>query len=70
MSDICCSRYEGSTKEDTAYGFSLVVHYPKDMEALGKRVAQAHADAVIGKVKALNCSVEQKKALTDAILAE
>lgn len=60
----------GATVEDTVLGFNIIVHYPKNMEALEKRVAQAHADAVIAKVKNLSCSVEQKKALIDAIIEQ
>lgn len=62
------SNEEGTLVEDTVLGFNIIVHYPKNMEALKKRVAQAHADAVIAKVKNLNCSGEQKKALIDAII--
>ena len=53
--------------EDTVCGLSIVVHMPGNTEELEKRVAQAHADAVIARVKKLNCSARQKKELTDAI---
>ena len=57
----------GSVVEDAAFGFDIVVHYPTDMEALERRVAQAHADAVIGKLKSLNWPAAKKKALIDAL---
>ena len=53
--------------EETVYGFNIVVHKPTNTTELERRVAQAHADAIIAKVKKLNCSAEQKKALIDAI---
>ena len=55
--------------EDTAYGFNIVVHYPANTAELERRVAQAHADAVIDKLKKMNCSTQQKKELIDAIRA-
>jgi len=57
----------GAVVEDTAYGFEIVVHYPANTDELEKRVAQAHADAIIAKVKKLTCSAQQKKELIDAI---
>ncbi len=57
----------GVLVEDTAYGFDIVIHRPANTNELERRVAQAHADAIIAKVKKLNCSAEQKKALIDAI---
>lgn len=57
----------GVMVEDTVCGFNIVVHHPVDTAELEKRVAQAHADAVIAKVKKLNCSAQQKKELIDAI---
>lgn len=57
----------GVVVKDTAYGFEIVVHYPANTDALEKRVAQAHADAIIAKVKKLTCSAQQKKELIDAI---
>lgn len=53
--------------EETVYGFNIVVHKPTNTTELERRVAQAHADAIIAKVKKLNCSAEQKKELIDAI---
>ena len=53
--------------EETVYGFNIVVYKPTNTTELEKRVAQAHADAIIAKVKKLNCSAEQKMALIDAI---
>ena len=57
----------GVLVEDTAYGFDIVIHRPANTNGLEGRVAQAHADAIIAKVKKLNCSAEQKKELIDAI---
>ena len=57
----------GVLVEDTAYGFDIVIHRPANTNELERRVAQAHADAIIAKVKKLNCSSEQKKELIDAI---
>lgn len=53
--------------EDTVCGLNLVVHTPGNTDELKKRVARAHADAVIDRVKRLNCSAGQKKELIDAI---
>ena len=57
----------GVLVEDTAYGFDIVIHRPANTNELERRVAQAHADAIIAKVKKLNGSAEQKKELIDAI---
>lgn len=59
----------GVLVEDTAYGFDIVIHRPANTNELERRVAQAHADAIIAKVKKLNCSAEQKKQLVDAVCA-
>ena len=59
----------GVVVEDTAYGFNIVVHHPANTAELERPVAQAHADAIIDKVKKLNCSAQQKKKLIDAISA-
>lgn len=61
------SNQGGVLMEDTVCGFSIVVHTPANTDELKRRVAQAHADAIIAKVKKLACSAEQKKALIDAI---
>ena len=53
--------------EDTVYGLSIVVHTPRNTDELEKRVAQAHADAIIAKLKKLNCSAKQKKERIDSI---
>ena len=53
--------------EDTVCGLSIVVHTPRNTDELEKRVAQAHADAVIARVKKMNCSAKQKKELIDSI---
>ena len=57
----------GVVVEDTAYGFDIVVHHPANTAELERRVAQAHADAIIDKVKKMNCSAQQKRDLIDAI---
>ena len=57
----------GAVVEDTVCGFDIVVHKPRNTGELEKCVAQAHADAIIAKVKKLNCSAKQKKELIDAI---
>ena len=57
----------GVVVEDAMCGFNIVVHLPTNTDELEKRVAQAHADAIIAKVKKLNCSAQQKKELIDAI---
>ena len=57
----------GVLVEDTAYGFDIVIHRPANTNELERRVAQAHADAIIAKVKKLNCSADQIKELIDAI---
>ena len=61
------SNQGGALVEDTVCGFNIVVHKPANTGELERRVAQAHADAIIAKVKKLNCSSEQKKELMDAI---
>lgn len=63
------SKRGGVVVEDTAYGFNIVVHHPANTGELERRVAQAHADAIIAKVKKLSCSAQQKKELIDAISA-
>ena len=63
------SKQGGVVVEDAVYGFNIVVHHPANSAELERRVAQAHADAVIAKVKKLNCSSQQKKELIDAISA-
>ena len=57
----------GVLVEDTVCGFNIVVHKPANTGEMERRVAQAHADAIIAKVKKMSCSAEQKKALIDAI---
>jgi len=59
----------GAVVEDTVCGFEIVVHHPANTGELERRVAQAHADAIIARVKKLNCSVGQKRELIDAISA-
>lgn len=51
--------------------FNIIVHFPEDREMqreLSKRVATVHAQVVMEKIKALNCPLEQKVALLDAII--
>ncbi len=57
----------GALVEETVCGLEIVVHHPASTDELEKRLAQAHADAIIAKVKKLNCSAQQKKELIDAI---
>lgn len=57
----------GVLVEDSVCGFNIVVHRPTNSAELERRVAQTHADAIIARVKRLNCSAEQKKELIDAI---
>lgn len=61
------SKQGGVAVEETVYGFNIVVHKPTNTTELKRRVAQAHADAIIAKVKKLNCSSEQKRELINAI---
>ena len=61
------SNQGGVLVEDTAYGFDIVIHRPANTNELERRVAQAHADAIIAKVKKMSCSAEQKKELIEAI---
>lgn len=53
--------------EETVCGFKIVVHQPENTDELEKRVAQAHADAIISRLKRLSCSAQQKKELIDAL---
>ena len=53
--------------EETVYGVNIVVHKPTNTVELERRVAQAHADTIIAKVKKMTCSAKQKKELIDAI---
>lgn len=57
----------GVLVEDSVCGFNIVVHKPANTAELERRVAQAHADAIIAKVKKMSCSAEQKKKLIDAV---
>lgn len=63
------SKKGGVSVEKSDFGFNIIVHYPRNTQALEKRVAQAHAEATLAKVRSLNCSAQQKKALIDAISA-
>lgn len=49
---------------------ALVIHRPADekgREALAKKVASVHAQAVVERVKAMSCSPEQKVKLMEAV---
>ena len=61
------SSNQGGLVEDTVCGFNIVVHKPANTGELERRVAQAHADTIIAKVKKMSCSAEQKKELIEAI---
>lgn len=50
---------------------NVIVYYPKTEEGkeeLAKRVAEVHADAVIRRLKSLNCPTRQKLELLDAVV--
>lgn len=50
---------------------NIIVHYPKDeqkLNALQKKVAEAHAEAVDTFINQLTCPKEQKIALLDALI--
>ncbi len=67
--DAYSPKQGGALMEETVCGFEIVIHCPANTSGLEKRVAQAHADAILAKVKKLNCSAKQKKELIDAICA-
>lgn len=49
---------------------NLIVYSPKNPEGqreLAQRMADVHADAVQRRIKALNCPVQQKLRLLDAV---
>lgn len=51
---------------------NVIFYYPKTKagkEELARRVAEVHADAVIRRIKALNCPTSQKLELLDAVIA-
>lgn len=51
----------------------VIIHYPRTPEGqrdLAARVAQAHADLVARTVAHLDCPIEQKKQLLDAVIAD
>lgn len=51
----------------------IIVHYPKTEEGkqeLARRVASVHADAVLSRIKSLDCPDQQKLALIDAIIED
>lgn len=50
---------------------NIIMHYPTSDEGqaeLAVRVAQVHADAVIGSIKRLKCPDQQKLQLLDAVI--
>ena len=52
---------------------NVMIHLPQkeaDREELSARVARAHADAVLTYLKKLNCPIEQKQALPDAMIRD
>ena len=52
---------------------NLIVHLPATEEAreiLRRRMAELHADAVIGQLKARNCPTPQKFLLLDQLMEE
>ena len=59
----------GAVVEDIVCGLSIVVHTPRNTAGLERRVAQAHADAIIARIKKLNCSAKQKKELIDSLIS-
>ena len=51
---------------------NVIFYYPKTeagKEELARRVAEVHADAVIRRIKELNCPTSQKLELLDAVIA-
>ena len=51
----------------------VIVHYPKTpegKEALEKRVAELHAQCAYNTIRRLNCPIDQKLALIDAVIKE
>lgn len=51
---------------------NVIFYYPKTeagKEELARRVAEVHADAVIRRIKVLNCPTSQKLELLDAVIA-
>lgn len=51
----------------------LIMYYPKSdsgREALARRVSQVHADAVLTRIRQLNCPDAQKLQLLDAVIAD
>lgn len=50
---------------------NVIVYYPKTEEGredLARRVAEVHANAVIRRLKSLNCPTRQKLELLDAVV--
>lgn len=50
---------------------NMIVYYPqteKGKEELARRVAEVHADAVVRRLKSLNCPTRQKLELLDAVM--
>ena len=49
----------------------IIVHYPKeqnDLHELEKKVAAAHAEAVIRQLRSLSCPKEQKERLLKELI--
>jgi hypothetical protein len=56
----------------TSVPIHVVVHYPQTQEGqrdLSARAAGVHADMVAQYIQKLNCPVEQKQRLLDAVIA-
>lgn len=50
---------------------TVIIHSPQSQEGkleLSRRVAEIHADAVIHRIKSLNCPTSQKSALLEAVI--
>lgn len=55
----------------TSVQMKVNVHYPETdagRQELMQRVAEVHADFVHTKIQKLNCTAEQKRKLTDAVI--
>ena len=55
----------------TPVPISIIVHHPTTLDGkteLAKRTSEVHAQAVICRIKGLNCPTQQKLALLDAVI--
>lgn len=58
-------------KNRRAFIIEIIVHYPKTAKGqaeLSERIAKIHAQFVLQYVNKLNCPLEQKKKLIDAVV--